>query len=500
MLPADVTGQLRETIEVKEQRIMSWARFAGGIGDEDRALANAVSAASAGLEPLKKIAAIPEVQQVQVLETLRKQGHTLDRLFDVVLFDDCAAAATRVKLRREQERLKASWSVVWSKAELTNALGEHVAASEVVAGKHVALLMAASWREECIAFVSTLMDFHAEVVRKQGAPLQIVLVSFDHSEPEMVRWMRAPIKKDKRLMPWLAAPFGSELHTALSERYNSLLRGLPTLILLSADGAVVSNRAHADVVLHSVGAWEGWRVKLASAPTQPTGAPSILARPGAFDVFDDAAAVMKALFNEVAVGRTGSAQRHALVHIGTDWSDGSARLDAMLASAEVAAALEARFVLRHLCYETCQRWLMYNARALHHCALPTLAAFTATGKLIAEADLDSLLQDDGGRAGAGVLAFLAQATVAADEEAPPPPQPGTHASAPPPSAPPKSTSTSTSPHPDKGGLPVAAGNASATFAAALANAAARAPVTSTATITSTAALTTMQGQGDSGAE
>ena len=148
-----IAAQIQEMIEVKQQRIASWARIAGTLGDEDRALETAIEMATAGLKPLQQIAALPEDTQAQTLENLRRRGLTLDRLYDVVLFDDAAAAATRVKLRREQARLRTPWSDVWSRAELTNALGEHVGAQSFLAGKHIALLMAASWREGAPAFV-----------------------------------------------------------------------------------------------------------------------------------------------------------------------------------------------------------------------------------------------------------------------------------------------------------------------------------------------------------
>lgn len=140
-------AQVREIIEAKQQRIESWARYAGGLGDEDRALQKALSAATAGLVPLQQIDALTETKQQQVLAMLRQQGLTPDRLYDVGLLDDAAAAATRVRLRRERHRRSTTWGNVWADAELTNALGEHVAAPQVLVGKHVALLMAASWRE-----------------------------------------------------------------------------------------------------------------------------------------------------------------------------------------------------------------------------------------------------------------------------------------------------------------------------------------------------------------
>ncbi|KAL1518876.1 hypothetical protein AB1Y20_003153 [Prymnesium parvum] len=415
---------LQELLEVKEARIESWATLAGGLGDESRALARAVEAATAGLKPVKDILALDDAQQAKVMASLSERGLTVDRLYDVCLFDDVAAESARVKLRREQERLKTRWEDVWSNATLMNALGDQVAAKGFLAGKHVVLLMAASWREACVTFVPKLMDFHAEVVRKKGAPLQIVLVSFDHSEAEMVRWMREPIrKKDSRPMPWLAAPYGTALHEALKERYNSLLRGLPTLILVSSEGAVVSNRAHAEVVLHGADAWERWYETLASPDTEKLQAN---AQTSLFDVLVDSAATMNELFTDLRgrdqekdSGTSASSScekkqtRLALVHIGTDWSDGSAHLDEALSSPDLTEEVGSAFTLRRLCYETSQRWLMENAPSLHHGALPTLAAFDSFGKLLLDADLDDLTQDGAQDIRTGVCAFLDAAKEAA---------------------------------------------------------------------------------------
>lgn len=74
LVPVDDAATLVDMIEVKEQRIQSWSRLAGGLGDEDGALAAAVMAARTGLGPMQKIAGLPLEQQRRVLETLRGKG------------------------------------------------------------------------------------------------------------------------------------------------------------------------------------------------------------------------------------------------------------------------------------------------------------------------------------------------------------------------------------------------------------------------------------------
>ena len=52
----------------------------------------ALEAARAALDPMRRIAAQEEAVQVRILDSLGGQGMTLDRLYDVRLFDDAAAA------------------------------------------------------------------------------------------------------------------------------------------------------------------------------------------------------------------------------------------------------------------------------------------------------------------------------------------------------------------------------------------------------------------------
>jgi hypothetical protein len=328
-----------------------------------------------------------------------------------------------VRLRREQRRLQTPWSDVWARAKLVNALGESCAATSAVEGKHTALLMAGGREEGAAAppWIRSLMDFHSEVVRRQAAPLQIILVSFNMTLAEMVRWMRAPIsKKDRQPMPWLAAPHGSPVHAALTERFHSQLRGLPTLILISSSGAVVSNTALLDVTRHGAAVWAMWRERL-------TNGAAMEEIPAAFDLFVDATAGVEQQLARLRVQSSseatggGGTERHEeaeggeatdsgeagsgavgreaavskqpsrlLLHIGADWSEGSAVLERALEHSDAAALVKEHFVVHRLCYETCQRWLMLHLPSLHHSPLPTLAVLAADGRLISHVDVESL--------------------------------------------------------------------------------------------------------------
>ena len=186
-----VSAQLGAEIAAKMEQIDNWSSLAGGLGDEDCEMTRALESARTGLGPLLQIAALPEATQESVIAMLRGKGLTPDKLFDLLLFDDAAAAAARVRLRRERVRLQIPWPDVWAGATMVNALGQSVAATQMVTDKHVLLLLAAGRSEACEAFMPKLMEVHAEL-SASAAPVQIVLVSCDRTEAEMVRFHDLP--------------------------------------------------------------------------------------------------------------------------------------------------------------------------------------------------------------------------------------------------------------------------------------------------------------------
>ena len=191
-----------------------------------------------------------------------------------------------------------------------------------------------------------------------------------------VRFMRSPYKKASRPMPWLAASHGSTLHQLLSDRYHSLLRGLPTLVLLASDGTPVSATARDDIEIQGRAVWAGrWKALLAHR--QP-----VATSPSTFDVFADAALSMESLMRRAsAEGCAG-----VLLHIGTSWSRDSLTLEAALGADErVRELCSTRQLLRgQLCYESGQRWLMTHHPSLHHGANPDLVILRTCASLCGE--------------------------------------------------------------------------------------------------------------------
>ena len=419
-----VAAQLESLIAAKTEQIGHWESLLGdGAGDEDGELSRALESARSGLGPLIKIASLPEATQDSVVATLRAKGITPDRLFDILLFDDAAAAAARLRLRRERLRLATPWVDVWSAATLVNALGQEVAATQMLStmgqeeDKPLILFFGAGRSEGCQAFMPRLLAVHAALAQQCAPPLMLY-VSHDRSEAEMVRFMRNPLQGDgggggKRPhpMPWLAAPFGSALHRMLVERFHSKLRGLPTLLLLTAGGVPVSNLGRADAEVHGAErVWEAvWERQLAAAAPMAES-------PSELDIFEDAGAAMEACFERPAAadaddgvpgvlgGGSGGAAA-VLLFIGTSWSDDSVALETALGRADIAAAVAARGLrLAKLNYETGQRWLMTRGHgALHHGAIPNLALLSVDGERLLGEWNEPAVEDAAERGVAGGL-------------------------------------------------------------------------------------------------
>ena len=137
-------ASIQQMLDAKVEQIDRWSRLAGGIGDEDGTMHRAIEAARAALQPMQRIASQDEAVQARILESLSSQGMTLDRLYDVRLFDDAAAASARVRARRERARSSTSWAAMWENRALINALGEQVDALSLISGKYVCLFLAAA--------------------------------------------------------------------------------------------------------------------------------------------------------------------------------------------------------------------------------------------------------------------------------------------------------------------------------------------------------------------
>jgi len=443
-------------IEAREGVIFTWRALLASQDDdggEDEGLAAALDAADAGLEPLRKIAALPLETQAQVLSHLSSQGVTIDRLYDVGLSDAALACASRLKLRRERRLLQQSFDEMLDGAVLMNALGETVDARAALAGKLPLLLFASHASEACVAAVPALRELHGVLREAAGFEAQLIHVSCNgEDEAQLLRFMRAPTAdtKGKKAaaregpLPWLAAPPGSALHARLRGRFDSAMSGLPSLLLLSASGALLSRTAARDVLQGGAGAGggggcggdddgskkrpdlvavvAGWaELAKADAPLAPVDL--------GYDAFADPAsqlAAARAVAGEgfdvrvstdlatcacgrvcvgMCVGKRAEARpKPLLVLVGANWSRECGVLEAALAHADAHAAaagglpLARSYALVRLDYETSQAHLLKAfGPAMHHGQVPTIALLVK-GVVVGRTSVRELMRQgaDGG--------------------------------------------------------------------------------------------------------
>ena len=123
------------------------------------------------------------------------------------------------------------------------------ASTHVLAGKTIGIYFSAHWCPPCRAFTPELVDFHNEMT-KEGKPFEIVFVSSDRDKSAMYSYMQ------EMDMPWLALPFGDAHKQTLSEKYG--VRGIPMLVIIDAEGELITKNGRGDVSSKGADAFEQW--------------------------------------------------------------------------------------------------------------------------------------------------------------------------------------------------------------------------------------------------
>jgi len=94
----------------------------------------------------------------------------------------------------------------------------------------VGIYFSAHWCPPCRGFTPKLAECHKEL-KDAGKKFEIVFLSSDHSEAEFTEYMAQ--------MPWLALPYSErDLKSDLSALFE--VRGIPSLVLLKADGSLIT--------------------------------------------------------------------------------------------------------------------------------------------------------------------------------------------------------------------------------------------------------------------
>ncbi|CAG0914815.1 unnamed protein product [Notodromas monacha] len=106
----------------------------------------------------------------------------------------------------------------------------------------IGFYFSAHWCPPCRAFTPVLADFY-DALRDAGEGFEIIFVSSDRSEAEMLNYM-----KDSH-GDWFAVPFNSAEVRALKEKFQ--VSGIPCLVILGKNGQLITKDGRS--AINSVG-------------------------------------------------------------------------------------------------------------------------------------------------------------------------------------------------------------------------------------------------------
>ncbi|MDG1138297.1 MAG: thioredoxin family protein [Opitutales bacterium] len=113
--------------------------------------------------------------------------------------------------------------------------------------KFVGIYFSASWCPPCRTFSPKLVDFRD----KNKDQFEVVFVSSDGSQEDQFKYIK------KANMKWLTLPNGSEAGSAIAKKFG--IRGIPSLVIVSPDGQVVSKNGRGDVTKSPSTALKSWK-------------------------------------------------------------------------------------------------------------------------------------------------------------------------------------------------------------------------------------------------
>ncbi|KAH7935875.1 hypothetical protein HPB52_014444 [Rhipicephalus sanguineus] len=117
--------------------------------------------------------------------------------------------------------------------------------------KAVALYFAAYWCPPCFEFTIVLAHEYDEMKEESAKPVEIVFVTADRTEEDMLRFM-AHVHG-----PWYAVKFDDkEFRNALFDKYR--VSGLPDLVVIKRDGTVITADGVADIKYDGSKAFAKW--------------------------------------------------------------------------------------------------------------------------------------------------------------------------------------------------------------------------------------------------
>lgn len=89
----------------------------------------------------------------------------------------------------------------------------------------ICLLFSANWCRPCRTFTPLLVQLY-NTLQKRDEKLEIIFISLDHDKNEFEQYLQT--------MPWLAAPYDTELQKQLCDEYH--VDRIPSFVPLCGDG------------------------------------------------------------------------------------------------------------------------------------------------------------------------------------------------------------------------------------------------------------------------
>ena len=142
-----------------------------------------------------------------------------------------------------------TWGTQFPEGLITTA-NESYDLEQLESKKLIGLYFTASWCRGCQAFTPNLIPFrntHKDV-------FEVVMVNFDHSKKDMMAYMT------EHSMPWPAIDYGTSAIETLKKKYD--VSEIPALIILSADGRVITKDGYLQVDIDAATCMTSW-LKLA---------------------------------------------------------------------------------------------------------------------------------------------------------------------------------------------------------------------------------------------
>merc|ERR1711936_358637 len=132
---------------------------------------------------------------------------------------------------------------------LIKANGSKVLGSEALAEKSIiCLYFSAHWCPPCRGFTPVLKDFYEEA-KDQG--VEIIFISSDKDSDAMISYMK------ESHGDWYALEHKSKLKEKLDKKYN--VDGIPTLVVLRADGTLITEEGRGNVQSKGPMVVEEWK-------------------------------------------------------------------------------------------------------------------------------------------------------------------------------------------------------------------------------------------------